>query len=109
MKTQKTLTLTLATLVVLQATTASPSAAAANCLPPGSLDRTFVTTNSFEYTTNNPVSCPVRSLALDAEGRVYVAGDFTAFNGVAGPGLARLFPDGTADRSFQPPWSAGWL
>lgn len=40
-------------------------------------------------------------VALDAADRVLVAGGFTQFGGTARRGIARLFPDGTVDPSFD--------
>ncbi len=40
--------------------------------------------------------------ANDSSGDIYVAGDFTAYDGVALKHIARLNPDGTADVSFNP-------
>ncbi|MCC6233494.1 MAG: PKD domain-containing protein [Verrucomicrobiales bacterium] len=45
---------------------------------------------------------PVRSLALQPDGKVLVGGDFATFDGVVLPGLARLHADGFVDRSFNP-------
>lgn len=47
----------------------------------------------------------VSSLAVDSAGRVYVAGRFDSFNGVAVPGLFRL----NADGSLDPGWAPGFV
>jgi len=45
----------------------------------------------------------VRALAVQAsDGKIYVAGDFTAVNGVSRNRIARLYPDGSLDLSFAP-------
>lgn len=45
---------------------------------------------------------PVRRMALQSDGQVLVAGDFTTFAGVARAGVARLNGDGSLDTSFDP-------
>ena len=47
----------------------------------------------------------VNALAVQADGRLLVGGNFTTVNGQTRPGLARLMPDGTLDPSFAPPAS----
>jgi uncharacterized delta-60 repeat protein len=44
----------------------------------------------------------IRSLIVQPDGRVLVAGYFTAIDGQARPGVARLHPDGSIDASFVP-------
>ncbi len=44
----------------------------------------------------------VRSVAVQPDGRILIAGDFTHVGGEPRPGLARLRADGSLDRSFQP-------
>src|SRR4029453_8549103 len=44
----------------------------------------------------------VRAIALQSDGKVLVGGDFTTFDGVVLPRLARLHADGFLDRSFNP-------
>lgn len=43
----------------------------------------------------------VRALALDASGRILIAGDFTVFDGVAVSRVARLNQDGSLDKTFD--------
>ncbi|MDB6033881.1 MAG: hypothetical protein JWM16_4219 [Verrucomicrobiales bacterium] len=43
----------------------------------------------------------VRAVAVLDSGRVYVAGDFTSFNGIYRPGIVRLLPDGSVDPAFD--------
>lgn len=59
----------------------------------GSLDRSF-----------DPGSGPdtaVSAVALQPDGKVVIAGDFTNLNGTACQRIARLNPDGTLDRTFK--------
>lgn len=45
----------------------------------------------------------ISHLALQADGRVLVAGGFDSVSGQARPGLAKLLPDGAVDNGFAPP------
>lgn len=45
----------------------------------------------------------VRSLGLLPDGRIYAAGSFQRYSGVAIPNLVRLNPDGSLDESYYPP------
>lgn len=47
----------------------------------------------------------VRSVAVQPDGRVLIAGDFTHVHGVYRPGLARLEADGWLDPTFNPPFT----
>lgn len=58
----------------------------------GTLDTSFVTGSGF-----NSV---VRMLALQADGKLVVAGDFTAYNGQLKTAIARVNTNGTFDTSF---------
>ncbi|HKQ40227.1 MAG TPA: Calx-beta domain-containing protein, partial [Verrucomicrobiae bacterium] len=44
---------------------------------------------------------PVQALALHADGKIVVAGDFTTFNGVTRNHITRLNPDGTTDTTIN--------
>jgi uncharacterized delta-60 repeat protein len=44
----------------------------------------------------------VRSVALQSDGKVVIAGDFTQFNGATRNGVARLNTDGSLDATFNP-------
>lgn len=46
---------------------------------------------------------PVYALSLQAGGEILVAGNFSKYNNVDLPGLARLSEDGTIDLTFTPP------
>ncbi|MCB0351214.1 MAG: delta-60 repeat domain-containing protein, partial [Bdellovibrionales bacterium] len=59
----------------------------------GSLDTSFVHTGSG---LNNFVT----SLLLQSDGKVLVGGDFSSYNGVSAPRLARINSDGSLDTSF---------
>jgi uncharacterized delta-60 repeat protein/uncharacterized repeat protein (TIGR01451 family) len=65
----------------------------ARVLPSGALDTTFH--------PGNGANGAVRALALQADGKILVAGDFTEFNDFGRNGIARLNPDGTLDLSFD--------
>lgn len=60
----------------------------------GSLDASFNPGTGF--------SGDVTSLALQADGRLLVGGEFPTFNGVERIGIARLNADGSLDTSFNP-------
>ncbi len=62
--------------------------------PDGSLDSSFdpgLGPDSFVYT-----------MALQSDGKIVIAGDFTAVNGVTRNRIARLHPDGSLDLTFDP-------
>lgn len=48
----------------------------------------------------------VRAIAVQADGRVVIGGDFTIVNGAPRRRLARLLPDGRVDYTFYPPGGA---
>lgn len=52
----------------------------------------------FSYEDSVPV---VRAIAVLADGRMLAGGSFTAYNGNAAPGLARLNADGSYDSTFK--------
>jgi uncharacterized delta-60 repeat protein len=60
----------------------------------GSLESAFVV----NYATGGTVT----KLAVQANGKIIIAGDFSYVNGVARPNLARLNSDGTLDSTFNP-------
>ena len=60
----------------------------------GSLDQGF--------TPGSGANGVVRSVALQSDGKVVIAGEFSEFNGVARNNIARLNIDGTLDESFNP-------
>jgi uncharacterized delta-60 repeat protein len=54
-------------------------------------------------------SLKITSVILQPDGKIIVGGNFTAFNGVARNGIARLNPNGSVDGSFNPGSSADRL
>jgi uncharacterized delta-60 repeat protein len=44
----------------------------------------------------------VYDIEYQPDGRILIVGDFSSVNGQSRPGVARLFPDGTLDESFNP-------
>lgn len=48
----------------------------------------------------------VSSIALQADGKILVGGEFTRFNGFTRTRIARLNPDGSVDTQFNPPGGA---
>jgi uncharacterized delta-60 repeat protein len=62
----------------------------------GSLDNTFVIGTITDGAT-------VFAVALQADGRILLGGNFTTFNGVPRNRLVRLLPDGTLDGTFADP------
>lgn len=67
----------------------------------GALDTSFST-----VLTGTPVA-EVRSLALQPDGKVLLAGTFSAVNGTARSRTVRLNADGTLDSSFAPVFTGG--
>jgi len=70
----------------------TPRAQIARLKPDGSLDTTFNPAADF-----NGV---IGSIALQADGKIVVGGDFTEFGNLPRLGIARLNPDGSPDTSF---------
>jgi uncharacterized delta-60 repeat protein len=62
--------------------------------PDGTLDVSFDPGTGFDY-------APLR-LAIQADGKIIAAGDFTNYNGSGRPGLVRLNSNGSIDGSFAP-------
>src|SRR5690606_20136213 len=60
---------------------------------PGTMESTFRPQISRSYTD-------VVAVAVQADGRVLLGGDFTSVNGTTVSGIARLQPDGSLDSSF---------
>ncbi len=54
------------------------------------------------FSIGNGFNGPVNAVALDPEGRILVAGDFTGFNGQPRTRLARLQSNGALDGAFHP-------
>lgn len=47
-------------------------------------------------------NAPVRAIEVQSNDRILITGDFSHVNRQAISGIARLFPDGTSDTSYQP-------
>lgn len=62
----------------------------------GSLDATF--NGGAETGANNQV----RAIAVQGDGKIVIAGEFTQYNGTSVNGVARLDPDGALDAAFTP-------
>jgi uncharacterized delta-60 repeat protein len=74
----------------------------------GALDSTFSGVTSGAHTlgsTNSPQF--VYRIAVNADGTILIAGNFSAYNGVARGGLARLTSTGALDTSFAPAGASG--
>jgi uncharacterized delta-60 repeat protein len=73
----------------------------ARLLPNGRVDPTFVPGSG-----GNGI---IQAVALAPDGRIYVGGNFTTWNGFSRGRLARLLPDGTLDTTYSPTGVAGPL
>ena len=69
-----------------------PSVASAT--PVGGLDATFNTGGSGANTI-------IRAIGFTQDGKVYIGGDFSSYNGTAVKGIARLNTDGSLDTTFN--------
>lgn len=67
----------------------------------GTMDATF--------TVGSGANAPVYAIALQPDGKVLIAGDFTAYNGTTRNRVARLNSDGTLDATFNPGTGASFL
>ncbi len=66
----------------------------------GSLDNSFNPGTGFNAPTG-PMSLPVQSIALQADGKVVVGGAFTSYNGISRNGVVRLHTEGSLDETFN--------
>jgi uncharacterized delta-60 repeat protein len=55
-----------------------------------------------EFMTGMSADNTIHSMAVQSDGKIIIAGNFTAFNGSPGLRIARLKPDGNFDHNFQP-------
>ncbi len=62
--------------------------------PDGTVDLTFQ--------PGGGVDGAIRSIALESDGRILIAGDFSSYNGTVRNGVARLNANGGLDNSFDP-------
>ena len=60
---------------------------------PGSIDSSFVLGNGFDYS--------VQKIAVQADDRVVATGSFNTYNGTPVPGVVRILPNGSLDKSFK--------
>jgi uncharacterized delta-60 repeat protein len=65
----------------------------------GSLDTSFFPGAGFYNGPNQ--QCYIKSMAMQADGRIVAGGYFSTYNGVARRGIARLNADGSLDTSFM--------
>ncbi|MBL9135636.1 MAG: immunoglobulin domain-containing protein [Verrucomicrobiales bacterium] len=70
-------------------------------LPDGQLDPEFNPAPSLSALHATGIA--VRRMALQADGRILILGDFTAVGGFSRPGIARLWSNGTVDPEFLAP------
>ncbi len=56
---------------------------------------------AFEAAIGTGANNNINSIALQADGKILLAGDFTMFNGVNAGGIIRLNSDGTVDSTFN--------
>jgi uncharacterized delta-60 repeat protein len=66
----------------------------------GTLDTSFIAGTGFNSL--------VKSFVVQTDGKILVAGNFTAFSGVTRTHLARLHADGTLDTTLNATISSGW-
>ncbi|HET6226968.1 MAG TPA: T9SS type A sorting domain-containing protein [Bacteroidia bacterium] len=59
----------------------------------GTLDTTF--------NSGSAVDKGIYSISLQQDGKIIIGGEFTKYNGISSPNLARLLPDGTFDTEFN--------
>ena len=52
---------------------------------------------------------PIRVVTRQPDGRFFIAGEFTTYNGIKRAGLARLEPDGSLDLTFVPAGTASGI
>jgi len=78
----------------------------------GALDESFPAPN---YTTSGAIisdrgaNGPIRVVTRQPDGRFFIAGEFTTYNGIKRAGLARLEPDGSLDLTFVPAGTASGI
>jgi len=69
----------------------------------GTVDDTLDTGAGF---TKPDTTTGISPMAIDANGKILVAGSFTQYDGASHPYIVRLCTDGTYDSSFTPPTSS---
>ena len=68
--------------------------------PDGSSDTSFNTGTGTFY---SPVVGRTFAVALQPDGKILIGGEFSHFNNIPRPKIARLMPNGALDQSFAPP------
>jgi uncharacterized delta-60 repeat protein len=84
----------------------TPANGIVRLLGDGSVDKSFKAGKGAEWvTTKSDASHLPRidSIKLQHDGKLLIAGTFEAYDGSPAPGIARLNPDGSLDRSFVAP------
>ncbi|WP_187774890.1 MBL fold metallo-hydrolase [Pedobacter sp. BS3] len=66
----------------------------------GSRDNTFSVGSGFNVNDGGIGNRPVRDIALQSDGKIIVAGEFTSYNGTSVNRLVRLNTDGSIDNTF---------
>jgi len=64
------------------------------------VDGVVTNVTSSLVTTKNGFNNTVNSIAIDSNGKIYVGGNFTSYNGTTANRIIRLNPDGTIDTGF---------
>jgi len=80
-------------------------------LSTGALDATFNgVTNGAHYSSSTSSLANVYKIVVQPDGKILIAGDFSAYNGTANlfGGLARLTSTGAIDSSFTPPTASSY-
>ena len=75
-------------------------------LKDGALDESFPAPNNGNAEGANG---PIRVVTRQPDGRFFIAGEFTTYNGIKRAGLARLEPDGSLDLTFVPAGNASGI
>ncbi len=81
-----------------------PANRVARLLPDGQVDTTF---NAPATAAAPPAFNLIRSIALQADGKLLIGGDFTTVGGQSRIGIARLLPTGALDPGFLSPFGGG--
>ncbi len=74
--------------------------------PSGVADADFPAPNN---KNDSGANGPILSVLRQSDGRLLIAGEFTAYNGIDRAGIARLEPDGSLDETFVPQGKASGI
>ena len=77
-------------------------------LKDGDIDKSFPAANGKEG-VGSGANGPIRVVTRQPDGRFFIAGEFTSYNGIKRAGLARLEPDGSLDLTFVPAGDASGI